>query len=318
MSEATFIGIDVSRDTLEVASSTQTASWQRTNDTAGIEALCNELVALAPALIVLEATGGYEFEAACALQAVGLAVAVVNPRQARDFARAMGALAKTDSLDARMLAAFARVLHQHPERERFVKPLADAELQGLQALVLRRRQIVGMLTSERQRLRMSHASARPSIEQTIAFLKTQLDGIEGQCATHVQAHHGALAQALSSVKGIGAATVATLLAELPELGTLCRRRIAALVGVAPINRDSGQMRGQRSIWGGRADVRRTLYMATLVAVRHNPVFKTFYQRLLAAGKLKKVALVAAMRKMLTVLNAIAKSGKHWEDSLHNA
>jgi transposase len=318
MSEATFIGIDVSRDTLEVASSTQTASWQRTNDTAGIEALCDELVALAPALIVLEATGGYEFEAACALQAVGLAVAVVNPRQARDFARAMGALAKTDSLDARMLAAFARVLHQHPERERFVKPLADAELQGLQALVLRRRQIVGMLTSERQRLRMSHASARLSIEQTIAFLKTQLDGIEGQCATHVQAHHSALAQALYSVKGIGAATVATLLAELPELGSLCRRRIAALVGVAPINRDSGQMRGQRSIWGGRADVRRTLYMATLVAVRHNPVFKTFYQRLLAAGKLKKVALVAAMRKMLTVLNAIAKSGKHWEDSLHNA
>ena len=165
---------------------------------------------------------------------------------------------------------------------------------------------------------MSHASARLSIEQTIVFLKTQLDGIEGQCATHVQAHHGALAQALCSVKGIGAATVATLLAELPELGSLCRRRIAALVGVAPINRDSGQMRGQRSIWGGRADVRRTLYMATLVAVRHNPVFKTFYQRLLAAGKLKKVALVAAMRKMLTVLNAIAKSGKHWEDSLHNA
>jgi len=318
MSEATFIGIDVSRDTLEVASCAQASSWRRANDTAGIEALCTELAALAPALVVLEATGGYEFEAACALQAAGVAVAVVNPRQARDFARAMGALAKTDSLDARMLAAFARVLHQHPERERFVKPLADAELQCLQALVLRRRQIVGMLTSERQRLRMSHASARPSIEDTIEFLKKQLGGIEGQCASHVQAHHGALAQALSSVKGIGAATVATLLAELPELGSLCRRRIAALVGVAPINRDSGQMRGQRSIWGGRADVRRTLYMATLVAVRHNAVFKTFYARLLAAGKLKKVALVAAMRKMLTVLNAIAKSGKHWDDSLHRA
>lgn len=318
MSEATFIGIDVSRDTLEVGSTSQATSWQRPNDTAGIEALCAELAALAPALVVLEATGGYEFEAACALQAAGLSVAVVNPRQARDFARAMGALAKTDSLDARMLAAFARVLHQHPERERFVKPLADAELQCLQALVLRRRQIVGMLSSERQRLRMSHASARPSIEETITFLKKQLEGMEGQCASHVQAHHGALAQALSSVKGIGAATVATLLAELPELGTLCRRRVAALVGVAPINRDSGQMRGQRSIWGGRSDVRRTLYMATLVAVHHNPVFKLFYERLLAAGKLKKVALVAAMRKMLAVLNAIAKSGKHWDDSLHNA
>lgn len=233
MSEATFIGIDVSRDTLEVGSTSQATSWQRPNDTAGIEALCAELAALAPALVVLEATGGYEFEAACALQAAGLSVAVVNPRQARDFARAMGALAKTDSLDARMLAAFARVLHQHPERERFVKPLADAELQCLQALVLRRRQIVGMLSSERQRLRMSHASARPSIEETITFLKKQLEGMEGQCASHVQAHHGALAQALSSVKGIGAATVATLLAELPELGTLCRKRVAALVGVAP-------------------------------------------------------------------------------------
>jgi transposase len=167
MSESVFIGIDVSKDTLEVSSSAQASSWQASNDTAGIEALSMQLLAMAPALVVLEATGGYEFEAACALQAVGLDVAVVNPRQARDFARAMGALAKTDSLDARMLAAFARVLHQHPERSRFVKPLADEALQRLQALVLRRRQLVGMLTSERQRLRMSHSSARASIERTI-------------------------------------------------------------------------------------------------------------------------------------------------------
>ena len=318
MSEVVFIGIDVSRDTLEVGSSAQPATWRHGNDTAGIEALTAELLALAPALVVLEATGGYEFEAACALQAAGLAVAVVNPRQARDFARAMGALAKTDSLDARMLAGFARVLHQHPERERFVKPLADAELQRLQALVLRRRQLVGMLTAERQRLRLSHASARPSIERTIEFLKAQVADLEADSAEHVRAHHATLAQALSSVKGVGPATLATLLAELPELGRLCRRRIAALVGVAPLNRDSGQMRGQRAIWGGRADVRRTLYMATLVAVRHSAVFKAFYTRLVAAGKPKKVALVAAMRKLLTVLNAIAKSGKQWDESLHSA
>jgi transposase len=318
MSEAVFIGIDVSRDTLEVGSSAKPATWRHGNDSTGIEALTAELLALAPALVVLEATGGYEFEAACALQAAGLAVAVVNPRQARDFARAMGALAKTDALDAKMLAAFARVLHQHPERERFVKPLADAELQRLQALVLRRRQLVGMLTAERQRLRLSHASARPSIERTIEFLKTQVADIEAESAEHVRAHHAALAQALSSVKGVGPATLATLLAELPELGRLCRRRIAALVGVAPLNRDSGQMRGQRSIWGGRADVRRTLYMATLVAVRYSPVFKAFYVRLIAAGKPKKVALVAAMRKLLTVLNAIAKSGRPWDESLHSA
>lgn len=318
MSESVFIGIDVSKDRLEVSSSAQASSWQASNDTAGIEALSMQLLAMAPALVVLEATGGYEFEAACALQAVGLDVAVVNPRQARDFARAMGALAKTDSLDARMLAAFARVLHQHPERSRFVKPLADEALQRLQALVLRRRQLVGMLTSERQRLRMSHSSARASIERTIEFLKAQIHDMEIEAGEHVRAHHGALAAALSSVKGVGAATVSTLLAELPELGQLCRRRIAALVGVAPLNRDSGQMRGQRSIWGGRADVRKTLYMATLVAVRHSPVFKAFYERLVAAGKLKKVALVAAMRKLLTTLNAIAKSGKHWEEPVHAA
>jgi len=316
MSELVFIGIDVSRDTLEVGSSAQPVSWCRANDGPGIEALAGELLSLGPALVVLEATGGYEFEAAWTLQGAGLAVAVVNPRQARDFARAMGALAKTDSLDAKMLAEFARVLHQHPQRERFVKPLADEELRRLQALVLRRRQLVDMLTAERLRLRMAHASARSSVEATIEFLKAQIAEIEAESVAHVNAHHAALAQALSSVKGIGPATTAMLLAELPELGKLCRRRIAALVGVAPLNRDSGLMRGQRTIWGGRANVRRALYMATLVAVRHNAVFKAFYDRLTSAGKPKKVALVAAMRKLLTVLNAIAKSGKGWDGSLH--
>lgn len=318
MSDSVFVGIDVSSQTLEVASSAEAKTWQVGNDAAGIEQLTEQLMSLRPALVVLEATGGYEFEAACALQASGLAVAVVNPRTARDFARAMGALAKTDALDARMLAAFARVLHQHPERERFVKPLADAELQRLQALVLRRRQLVQMITSERQRMRVSHAAARPSIERVIEFLKTELGDSDADVAAHVGQHHASLAQALASVPGIGAASVAVLLAELPELGKLDRRRIAALVGVAPLNRDSGQMRGQRSIWGGRADVRRTLYMATLTAVRHNAPLKAHYERLLAVGKRKKVALVACMRKLLTMLNAIAKSGSLWDQSLHQA
>jgi transposase len=317
VSESVFVGIDVSSQTLEVVS-TDAKAWQSPNDVAGIEQLVTQLHALKPALIVLEATGGYEFEAACAMQAAGLAVAVVNPRTARDFARAMGALAKTDALDARMLAAFARVLHQHPERERFVKPLADAELQRLQALVLRRRQLVQMLMAERQRVRIAHAAARPSIERTIEFLKRELADSEGAVAAHVQRHHAALANALASVPGIGAATVAVLLAALPELGRLDRRRIAGLVGVAPLNRDSGQMRGQRSIWGGRGDVRRALYMATLVAVRHNTVLRSFYQRLLAAGKRKKVALVAAMRKLLTILNSMAKHGQHWSPTSHMA
>jgi transposase len=318
VSDSVFVGIDVSSQTLEVASSAQAKTWQLANDATGIEQLAVELAGLKPALVVLEATGGYEFEAACALQAAGLAVAVVNPRTARDFARAMGALAKTDALDARMLAAFARVLHQHPEHERFVKPLADAELQRLQALVLRRRQLVQMITSERQRMRVSHAAARPSIERVIEFLKTELADCDADVAAHVQRHHAELATALASVPGIGAASVAVLLAELPELGKLDRRRVAALVGVAPLNRDSGQMRGQRTIWGGRADVRRTLYMATLTAVRHNPILKTHYERLLAAGKRKKVALVACMRKLLTMLNAIAKHGSNWDPTLHHA
>ena len=318
MSDLTFIGIDVSSQTLEIASSREHATWQVTNDSDGIEQLARQLTGLEPGLIVLEATGGYEFEAACALQAAGLMIAVVNPRAARDFARAMGALAKTDAIDARMLAAFARVLHQHPERDRFIKPLADAELQQLQALVLRRRQIVQMLTSERQRWRLAHAVAKPSLERHIEFLKSELADSDGEVAAHVEKHHAQLAKALASVPGIGAASVAILLAELPELGKLDRRRIAALVGVAPLNRDSGQMRGQRSIYGGRADVRRTLYMATLTAVRHNPPLKAFYDKLVAAGKRKKVALVASMRKLLGMLNSIAKHGSTWDPSLHSA
>lgn len=318
MSDSVFVGIDVSSQTLEVASSGQAKTWQVSNDTAGLDSLVSRLLDLKSALVVLEATGGYEFEAACALQAAGLEVAVVNPRTARDYARALGALAKTDTLDAKMLAAFARVLHQHPERERFVKPLADAELQRLQALVLRRRQLVQMITAEHQRVRISHVAARPSIERVIEFLKTELGDSEADVAAHVQRHHAELAAALASVPGIGSASVAVLLAELPELGKLDRRRVAALVGVAPLNRDSGQMRGQRTIWGGRADVRRTLYMATLTAVRHNPILKTHYERLLAAGKRKKVALAACMRKLLTMLNAIAKHGSRWDPTLHHA
>jgi transposase len=318
MSDSVFVGIDVSSKTLEVATSHDSTTSQVGNDAAGIEQLVAQLSSLQPGLVVLEATGGYECEAACALQAAGLAVAVVNPRAARDFARAMGALAKTDALDARMLAAFARVLHQHPERERFVKPLADAELQRLQALVLRRRQLVQMLTAEKQRKRMAHAAAHPSIERTIDFLVKELADSDGDVAAHIQQHHASLAEALRTVPGVGAASVAVLLAELPELGKLDRRRIATLVGVAPLNRDSGQMRGQRSIWGGRHDVRSVLYMATLVAVRHCSVFQAFYEGLLSRGKSKKVALVAAMRKLLTVLNAIAKRGSRWNPMLHDA
>jgi transposase len=240
-----------------VASTAVPKTWLVSDDAASIEQLVSQLKTLRPEPVVLEATGGYEFEAACALQASGLAVAVANPRTARDFARAMGALAKTDALDARMLALFARALYQRVDRERFVKPMANAELQRLQALVLRRRQLVQMLTAERQRMRLSHVAARSRIEWVVEFLKRELGDSDAEVAAHLQRHHAELAQALSSVPGIGATSVAVLRAELPELGQLDRRRAAALVGVAPLICDSGQMRSQRAIWGGRAEVRRT-------------------------------------------------------------
>lgn len=317
MSEPVFVGIDVASATLEVAWSGCPDTWQVTNDDAGIAELGRRMAELAPALVVLEATGGYEFSAASALQLQGLAVAVVNPRTARDFARAMGILAKTDALDAKLLASFARVLNQHPERERFIKPLPDEARQRLQALVQRRRQLIEMQTAEKLRRRQSHAASAPSVERVLAFLAEELADNEAAVSAHLQRHHADLATALATVPGVGQTSVAVLIADLPELGKIDRRRIAALVGVAPMNRDSGQMRGQRSISGGRHEVRRTLYMATLVAVRFCATFRVFYERLVASGKAKKVALVASMRKLLATLNSMAKHGARWNPMMHD-
>lgn len=266
----------------------------------------------------MEATGGYEFALACALQAVALRVAVINPRQARDFAKAMGYWAKTDRIDATVLAELARTIAAHPQAERFVKPLADAEQQRLKALITRRAQLMGMLHAERQRLAISHPASRASIEKLIKTIRDELKGIDTQLAQHIAQHHADLSCLLKSVSGVGPAVSAVLIAELPELGRLKARQIAALVGVAPFNRDSGAMRGKRTISGGRSQVRRTLYMGTLVATRFNPVIARFYQRLLAAGKPKKVALVACMRKLLIILNAMVRSGRPWDASLHHA
>lgn len=317
MSEPVFVGIDVASATLEIAWSGCNDTWQVTNDEAGIAKLGRRMADLKPELIVLEATGGYEFTTASALQLQGFAVAVVNPRAARDFARAMGLLAKTDALDAKLLAAFARVLHQHPERERFIKPLPDEARQRLQALVQRRRQLTEMQTSEKLRRRQSHAASLVSVERVVEFLAQELAANCAEISAHLQKHHAELAAVLATVPGVGQASVAVLIADLPELGKIDRRRIAALVGVAPMNRDSGQMRGQRSIWGGRHDVRCTLYMATLVAVRFCAPFRLFYEGLLVKGKAKKVALVAAMRKLLTTLNSMAKHQSRWNPMLHD-
>jgi len=318
MPESIVVGIDIAKLSFDAALGVTTDVRTFPNDDAGHEALITALAGQTVELIVMEATGGLERDLACALQAAGFAVAVVNPRQARDFARAMGYLAKTDRIDAHALAVLAQVLARHPERDKFVKALPTAEQQALQALAARRRQLVTMLVAERQRLATSHKAARASIEALMKAIRQQLDTVEAQLASHIDAHHAALAHQLASVRGIGPATIATLIADVPELGALSRREIAALIGLAPFNRDSGQMRGKRTIFGGRADVRRALYMATLAAIRFNRVIRQFYDRLVAAGKPKKVAIVACMRKLLTILNAMVRSGASWNDSIHLA
>ena len=311
-----YVGIDVSKASLDVCVGVPGSPCTLNNDSAGHDALWQLLRDRRVGLVVLEATGGYEFACAAALQAKGLPVAVINPRQARDFAKAMGRLAKTDRIDSAGLAHLAQVLAARPDAARFVKPLPDAQQQTLAALVSRRRQLVQMRVMETHHLNVAHRRAHKSIKAVIKALGTQLRHIEAELALHLKQHHADLSTLLGDVKGLGPATVATLIGEMPELGKLNRRQISALAGVAPYNHDSGRLKGKRCISGGRATLRTALYMAALVATRHNPVIQAFYQRLLGAGKLKKVALVACMRKLLTILNAMVKSNEPWNDSLH--
>jgi transposase len=308
MSELVYVGIDVAKNSFEVAVTGETQTLSLGNDEAGHAELCQVLLPLAPRLVLLEATGGYEQDLALALAAAGLRVSVINPRQARDFARCMGRLAKTDRIDAQTLRDFAAMLDVQGHEPR---ALADEQQRELAALVTRRRQLVAMLVAERQRLAVAHAKAKSSIVQIMDAIAAQLQGLDGQLREHIQAHHADLSRLLTSVKGVGPTTASTLLAQLPELGKLNRKQITSLVGLAPMNRDSGTLRGQRHIFGGRADVRRVLYVAALVGTRFNPVLKAFYARLLAAGKPKKVALVACMHKLLLILNAIARTKSPW-------
>lgn len=306
-----YIGIDVSKATLDVAALPDGQSWTVTNDDLGLAELAPHLVALAPALIVLEATGGFELLAAITLAKVGLPIAVVNPRQVRDFAKAMGQLAKTDALDAGMLAAFAQRVRPEP------RPLPDEATQLLDGLLTRRRQLVEMLTAEKNRLGFARGPVKRDISQHIRWLEKRLADVDGDLQDAVAASplSQAKAELLRSVPGVGPVTTFTLLATLPELGQLSRRQIAALVGVAPLNRDSGTLRGKRMVWGGRASVRAVLYMAALVGLKHNPILRRFYERLRAAGKPFKVAVTACMRKLLTILNAMLHQHRRWEPQL---
>ncbi|HEK3745029.1 TPA: transposase [Pseudomonas aeruginosa] len=311
MANGVTVGIDVSKNTLDVAIGRDGAAAVFDNNDEGHAALVAALRRQPISLVVMEATGHYQFACACALQTAGFRVAVINPRQARDFAKAMGRLAKTDSVDALMLAELAEVIDKRPDRDRFTKPMADKTQQLLHALVTRRRQLVRLQVSERQRKHASHVDVLPGIVELMEMLKRQVLDIDARIAEHLAKHRANLTALLQSVKGIGPATTAALIAELPELGQLRAKQVCALVGVAPMNHDSGQSRGKRMIRGGRATVRSALYMAAIVAMRHNPLIRRCYERLVSAGKPKKVAIVACMRKLLIIMNAMVRDGQPW-------
>jgi len=303
-----FVGIDISKAHLDIAIRPTNARWQVDNQEPGIAALVDKLKQLKPALIVLEATGGLEMAVTAALASAGLPVAVVNPRQVRDFAKSLGRLAKTDKIDATVLAHFADAVR--PE----LRLLPDEQTQELQGLLVRRRQLIEILVAEKNRLPMTHKRLKEGVKEHIQYLEHQLKDLdqEIQDRLHSSPVWREQEDLLRSVPGVGKVLSVTLLAELPELGQLNRKKIAALVGVAPYNCDSGQKRGKRAIWGGRASVRSALYMAALSATRFNPVIKSFYKKLVTAGKPSKVAITACMRKLLTILNAMMHSGTRWQ------
>ncbi|MBI4236535.1 MAG: IS110 family transposase [Chloroflexi bacterium] len=303
-----YVGIDVSKEWLDVAVRPEGTGWRVAQDEAGIAALVVRLREEAPCLVVMEATGGYETLVAAALGAAGIPLAVVNPRQVRDFARSLGRLAKTDQLDAQVIAHFGEATKP------VAQPLVETEARELEALVARRRQVLQMRVAEQQRHQRALPVVRQRIDRVLAVLDQELRDVEQDLGNRLR--HSPLWQEhqdlLKSVPGVGPALTFSLLADLPELGALSGKQVAALVGVAPMNRDSGHWRGKRACWGGRASVRAALYMPTVLAVRWNPVLRQFYERLVAAGKPKKVALVACMHTLLTILNAMLKHRTAWE------
>ena len=305
--ERVYAGIDVAKDSLDIAVHSSEQRWQFANDDRGIDQAVACIQKLSPTLVVLEATGGMELPLTASLAVAGVPVAVVNPRQVRDFAKATGKLAKTDSLDAQVLAHFSAAIRPMP------RPLPNATSQEFVAVLARRRQLVQMLTAKRNRFLTARKTVRERIQAHISWLEQELAN------TDRDLDHGIRESPLwhekntllQSVPGVGPVLSATLLAQLPELGTLNRKQIAALAGVAPLNRDSGHFRGKRTIWGGRATIRAVLYMATLSATQHNPVIRAFYKHLCVVGKAKKVAITACMRKLLTILNAMLKHYTPW-------
>jgi transposase len=314
-SELKFVGIDVAKNSLERAMEAQGKTMEFTNDEKGIAQVLAALKAAGGTVgaVVLEATGGFERQAAIALCLADFPVRVVNPRQARDFAKAMGYLSKTDAIDARVLSHFAFMLYKSDRRERLLMKRPEANQEALEALVTRRVQLIQMRVAEENRLALSNKTQRKSIATIRKVIDKELARIEHETEELLKEHFADKLALFEGCKGVGPATQACLMGKLPELGALSHEEISKLVGVAPLNCDSGRHKGRRVTWGGRSDVRTTLYMATLSAMQHNSVIKPFYQRLLAKGKEKKVAIVACMHKLLIILNAIVKSNKPWNE-----
>jgi transposase len=305
-----FVGVDISKNALDVAVRPSGIHRRVANDAQGIVELI-ELVGGPETLVVLEPTGGYELDLVCALVEAKTAVAVVNARQIRDFAKSRGKLAKTDRIDAEMIACFAEANRPEP------RDLPDEQTRVLEAFVVRRRQLVDTRAAEKARIQIAPKVIRPNIQSMIDFLSKQIDDIDEEIKRSIKSNTEwrAKDELCRSLKGIGRVVSATLLALLPELGTLNRRQVAALVGVAPFNNDSGAKRGKRTIWGGRAAIRAVLYMAAVVASNTNPTISAFYKRLTARGKCFKVAIIACMRKLLTMLNAMVRDGQRWNPAL---
>lgn len=305
-----WVGIDVSKGTLDVYLRPNGEGFQVANQASGIAELVRRLQAFEIEQVIVESTGGLELEVAQALQDAGIALSIINPRQGRDFAKASGKLAKTDRIDAAVLAHFGEAI-QPP-----ITVLASDQDRALQDAVTRRRQLVEMLSAEKNRRASLRAKMREHIERHIGWLEEEIKQLDEEIEqlSQTQAQWQSNIMLLKSVPGVGPVIATTLVAALPELGRVSDKRISALVGVAPFNRDSGKFRGNRTIWGGRANVRAVLYMGTLKAVRHNPTLKAFYDRLLGQGKAKKVALIACMHKLLRILNAIIRDRKSWQDA----
>ena len=312
MGNKNYIGIDMAKDSMEVKVHEGQDSWTYANDEKDIAKLVAKMESLSPCLIVVEATGGYENAVAAELQSNGFPVAVINPRHIRDFARSVGILAKTDKIDAKVIARYAATVQPIP------RILPEAETQALGAMMMRRRQEIAMLTSEKNRLHQAAPAVKKRIQLHIIWLEQELDDINKELKKMVKNNPEWKEKndIMQSVPGVGPNLAITLLSDFPELGSLNRKQTAALSGVAPFNRDSGTLRGKRTIWGGRDVVRTATYMSAFVAIRFNPLLKTFFERLIAAGKFRKVAMVACMRKLLCILNAMLKNGTTWNDYGH--